>query len=186
MIQIKRVNRDEEIEGIKNLQMRNHKSILSKEEMDSQGFVTAEYSIDFLKKMNEVEPSVIAVDSTGQVVGYAIASPKSIQGHHSFLDELFTTADELTMDGVSVRDLNYILVGQLCVAKSHRGQGLVTEMYHFFRKVLSPNYDCVITDVDLKNPRSLKAHLNAGFQILATKTYGGLSWNVVFQDWRLK
>jgi hypothetical protein len=57
-------------------------------------------------------------------------------------------------------------------------------MYNFFRKDLSPFYDCVITDVDLENPRSLKAHLNAGYQILATKTYGGLSWNVVFQDWR--
>lgn len=184
MVQIKRVENDSEIKGIKELQMRNHKSILSKEEMASQGFVTAEYSIDFLKKMNEAEPSVIAVDSTGQVVGYAIASPKSIQGHHSFLDELFNAADELTMAGIPVRNLNYILVGQLCVAKSHRGQGLVTAMYDFFRATLSPYYDCVITDVDLENPRSLKAHLNAGFQILATKTYGGLSWNVVFQRWR--
>jgi predicted N-acetyltransferase YhbS len=184
MIQIKRVDRDEEIVGIKDLQMRNHKSILSKEEMASQGFVTAEYSIDFLKRMNEAEPSVIAVDSIGKVVGYAIASPKSIQGQHSFLDELFAAADELQIAGNAVQALNYILVGQLCVAKSHRGQGLVTEMYNFFRKDLSPFYDCVITDVDLENPRSLKAHLNAGYQILATKTYGGLSWNVVFQDWR--
>lgn len=184
MVQIKRVDTEEEIVGIKDLQMRNHKSILSQEEMSSQGFVTAEYSIDFLKKMNEAEPSVIAVDAQGQVVGYAIASPKSIMGYHSFLDELFIAADELNIQGIEGKNLNYILVGQLCVAKSHRGQGLVKAMYDYFRHILSPKYDCVITDVDIKNPRSLKAHLKAGYQIVETKTYGGLSWNVVFQDWR--
>lgn len=184
MVQIKRVDQEAEILGIKDLQIRNHKSILTQEEMASQGFVTAEYSIDFLKKMNAAEPSIIAIDSNNQVVGYAIASPKSIKGYHGFLDELFITADELMIEGTPVKDLNYILIGQLCVAKKHRGQGLVTAMYDYFRKVLSADYDCVITDVDVENPRSLKAHLKAGFQILETKTYGGLRWNVVFQDWR--
>jgi hypothetical protein len=58
-------------------------------------------------------------------------------------------------------------------------------MYDFFKKELSSKYDCSITDVDMNNPRSLKAHLNSGYSILATLEYGAITWNVVIQNWHL-
>jgi hypothetical protein len=70
MIEIKRVSTLLEIEGIKSLQSLNLKTNLSKEERMLEGFLTAEYSIDFLIQMHQTEPSIIAKDGD-KVVGYA-------------------------------------------------------------------------------------------------------------------
>jgi len=185
MLNILRASTIEDLEDIKFLQSQNHKSILSADEKSTQGFLTAQYSIDFLKIMHEAEPAVIARDEEGNLAGYVLASPKSVRGIHSLLDELFTTADNLTFNGKKLEEVNYVLVGQLCVAKPFRGMGLVPRMYDFFKKELSSKYDCSITDVDMNNPRSLKAHLNSGYSILATLEYGAITWNVVIQNWGL-
>jgi hypothetical protein len=56
-------------------------------------------------------------------------------------------------------------------------------MYDFYRHELSGEYRYCLTDIDEANPRSLKAHLNAGFNILDTLHYEGSSWHIVIWDW---
>jgi hypothetical protein len=57
----KRVGTIEELKQIKELQNRNLKGNLSSEERDQEGFVTAEYSLEFLSFMLQFEPSIIAL-----------------------------------------------------------------------------------------------------------------------------
>ena len=52
MVEIVRVKNDTEIEGIRLLQKENLKKLISAEEAAQEGFVTAEYSFEFLKQMN--------------------------------------------------------------------------------------------------------------------------------------
>jgi hypothetical protein len=87
MIEIKRVSTLLEIEGIKSLQSLNLKTNLSKEERMLEGFLTAEYSIDFLIQMHQTEPSIIAKDGD-KVVGYALATKKSVRRHRKLLESL--------------------------------------------------------------------------------------------------
>ena len=48
----------------------------------------------------------------------------------------------------------------------------------------SARYKYCVTDVDEKNPRSVKSHLKTGFEILGKIAYGGNRFYVVIWDWR--
>ncbi len=179
---IKRVSHYEELLGIKELQTSNLKSLLTETEIEKEGFVTAEYSIPFLERMNALQPSIIAKEGD-RVVGYALVATKALYGSHDLLDDLFRQIDKQTFKGVSLQQTNYVVVGQLCVAKSHRGLGVVQKMYDFYRQELSDQYTYLITDVVDQNPRSVKAHLKAGFEIIGSLDYGGSRWHIVLWDW---
>jgi len=183
MIVIKRTETISELEGIRDLQRKNLKHLISEEEAASQGFVTAEYSMEFFKAMHDATPAIIA-KAGDLVVGYALVAVKSVRHHHPLLADLFNSIDKITFNGTLLANVNYVVVGQLCVAKEFRGQGLVQRMYNHYRDCLAAEYDYLVTDVARDNPRSLKAHKTTGFQVVDVLTYGGVSWDIVLWDWR--
>jgi len=182
MVIIKKVTDFAELEGIQKLQQENLKKNLTDQEADAQGFVTAEYSLEFLRKMHAGSPSVIAKDGD-QVVGYALVTVKAVRHDHDLLGDLFNTIDSLRYHNQSLKNARYVVVGQLCVAANYRGLGLVQQMYQQFKISLSDTFDYCITDVAQDNPRSLKAHLKTGFHLIDTLHYGGLGWDIVLWDW---
>jgi ribosomal protein S18 acetylase RimI-like enzyme len=185
MIIIKRVTDHAELEGIKKLQQENLKINLTEEDAAGQGFVTAEYTMNFLEKMHGESPSVIATDGK-EVVGYALVSVKAVRHDHELLGDLFNTIDKINYQNELLKDSRYVVVGQLCVSKNYRGLGLVQQMYRYFKECLSGEFDYCITDVAQDNPRSLKAHLKCGFRVVDTLQYGGLGWDIVLWDWTSK
>lgn len=182
MIDIKRVTEFAELAGIKKLQNENLRTILSSEERESEGFVTAEYSLEYLQLMHEAEPSVIAKDGD-EVVGYVLASTRETGRLHPLLAYLFDVIDTKIFEGRPLVRERYVVVGQLCVGKGYRGQGLVQRLYTCYREVLKGKYTCCVTDIDEANPRSLKAHLKSGFRMLDTLQYEGKNWHIVIDDW---
>lgn len=181
-MKIKRVTGMEEIAGIKALQNENLKRYLSQAEIDDQGFVTAEYSIPLLEAMHAIEPAVIAKEGD-TVVGYALVVTKELYGQHEQLDEFIRQIDTCVYREEKLGHVNYTICGQLCVARSHRGAGLATQLYDFYRQELSAKYPYLVTDVDENNPRSVKAHLKTGFNIINTASYAGSTWHIVLWDW---
>jgi ribosomal protein S18 acetylase RimI-like enzyme len=180
---ITRVCNEAELLGIQALQRANLRNIICEEEARKEGFVTAEYSIELLKAMHEISPSIIAKDGD-KVVGYALVSTKAILGQHALLDDLFSVLDKLSFNNMSLSENNaYVLVGQLCVGKGYRGMGLAQKMYNHFREILRHEFRYLITDVATENERSLKAHVKTGFQVIHTIDYGGVKWDIVLWDW---
>ena len=184
MITITRATTIDDINGILQLHLLNLKGNISNEEAQHEGFVSAEYDLNSLNKINSICPSIIAVDITKKIIGYALVVTKEFYGHHDLLDDLFRSVDALSFNGECLEGISYVIVGQLCVAKSFRGQGVVQMMYNFYRDELCSKYKYCITDIASNNPRSLKAHLKTGFQVIDSKGYGGLTWDVVLWDWR--
>jgi ribosomal protein S18 acetylase RimI-like enzyme len=182
LVQICRLSTQKELRQIQHLQSANLKSNLSLSEQQIQGFVTASYTFDFLKKMNELHPAIIAKEGD-QVVGYALVTTSEIKGYHPLLDDLIGHCDEVVFKGVSLATIPYAIVGQLCVAKAYRGQGLVQKIYTHFKESLQQTHHCCITDVDQNNPRSLKAHQKTGFEVVGCLGYGGSQWDLVLWDW---
>jgi ribosomal protein S18 acetylase RimI-like enzyme len=183
MINIKRVTVFSELEGIRKLQEDNLKRNLPADEAETEGFVTAEYSIEFLETLHKAGPSIIAKEGD-QVVGYALVAVKSVGHQHELLSDLFNYVDKISYRGLMLKNVSYVIVGQLCVAKNYRGLGLVHQMYQHFKKSLTGEYDCCITDVAENNPRSLKVHLKTGFQVIDSFSYAGSNWNIVLWDWK--
>ena len=182
MIIIKLVTDASELEGIRKLQEENLKKNLTEAEIETQGFVTAEYSIAFLETLHSASPSIIAKDGD-QVVGFALVAPRSIRHQHELLADLFNGIDKIIYRNQSLKNARYVVVGQLCVAKNYRGMALVKQMYQQFRSSLISEYDYCVTDVAESNPRSLRAHLKTGFRVIDTLVYGGSGWNIILWDW---
>ncbi len=180
--EVKLVTAPEEINAIKELQNLNLRPNISDEEAASQGFLTASYTLEYLESMNADAPSVIA--KTGdEVVGYAMVTTQALRNGHDLMADLFNTIDRTNYGGRLLREANYVVVGQLCVAKGYRGQGLVQQMYEHFRHCYAEQFEYLVTDVAQANVRSLKAHQKAGFQVIDTLTYGGIGWDIVLWDW---
>jgi ribosomal protein S18 acetylase RimI-like enzyme len=182
MIRIKLVSDFSELEGIKSLQDQNLKKNLSGADAETEGFVTAEYSIEFLQTLHQQSPSIVAKDED-LVVGYALVALQSIRCQHDLLSDLFYSIDKIVYNNHLLKNSNYVVVGQLCVAKNYRGLGLVQQMYQHFKTSLSSKYDYCLTDIAENNPRSLKSHLKTGFQVVDTLHYGGIDWDIVLWDW---
>lgn len=177
------VSNELEIQGIKSLQEQNLRTNISDEEALSQGFLTASYTMDYLREMNAVAPTVIVKD--GDVIaGYAMVATQPVRNGHDLIDYLFNTIDRTAYQGKLLGETNYVVVGQLCVAKAYRGLGLVQQLYGHFRDCYADQFEYLVTDVAHANTRSLRTHLKRGFQVIDTLTYGGIGWDIVLWDWR--
>ena len=164
------------------MQALNLKQNITAEEAIDQGFLTASYTIEYLQEMNAVSSSIIAKDGD-KVVGYALVTTKESKNGHDLIEDLFDAIDACEYNGQLLKDVNYIVVGQLCVAKEYRGQDLVQKLYGHFRDCLSNEFTYLVTDVAKANVRSLKAHKKRGFQVINELMYGGFGWDIVLWDW---
>lgn len=179
---VTRVSCRADIEGILALHRANLKRNLSEQEIRSQGFVSAEYTLEYLERMSAASPSVIAVDD-GIVVGYALVAEPEVIRDHDLLGDLARVVDRTSYKQQLLKGRRYVISGQLCVARSHRGRGLVKQMYEHFRRELSGRFDYLVTDIARDNPGSLIAHLRTGFEVISTLSYGGVEWDLMLWDW---
>lgn len=159
-IKIKLASSESELIEIKNLQRINLRGNLSADEKKTEGFLTAEYSLSFLKKINEDSPAIIL--KKDKVVGYALAVSKKIGRQNKLLNHLINEFDKQKYKDINLVNENYIVVGQLCLDKSIRGMGYVEKIYSQFKKIYK-NYRYCLTAVDLENKRSSAIHQRCGF-----------------------
>jgi GNAT superfamily N-acetyltransferase len=185
MIDITRVSSLNDIIGIKHLQELNLRQHISAQESIDHGFLTASYTIEYLQEMNLACPSIIAKEGN-KVIGYALVTTKKVRYGHDLVEDLFDAIDKSEYNGKSLSDINYVVVGQLCVAKEYRGQDLTQKLYGHFRDCLSNEFSYLVTDVALANTRSLRAHEKRGFQVINQLIYGDLKWNIVLWDWKVE
>jgi predicted GNAT superfamily acetyltransferase len=181
-VEVKLVETFEEIKGVKHLHDKNLKKNLTPEQQAAQGFVTFEYDLDFLEAIHRAHPSVIAVDE-GVVVGYVLVVTRESQQLHPLITEFVRHLSRIEYKGQLIDQSSFCLVGQLCVAQTHTGQGLVQRMYQAYREQHSAEFDYLVTDVDAQNVRSLKAHLKTGFEVVGSLAHQGSRWDVILWDW---
>lgn len=181
-MQIRLTQSTEDLIGVKSLQSQNLKVNLSEAEKSSEGFVTASYTMEALEQMHQLLPSVIAVDHD-KVVGYALVLDKRFKGTHHLIDDLIENIDRHSFQNQNLADVNYAVVGQLCVDKQYRGQGLASKLYQKYKDHYSILFPYCITDVDRSNKRSLQAHYKTGFQTLGQLQFENADFEIVLWDW---
>lgn len=173
-----------ELEGILQLQKANLAQGLTQEEIQSQGFVTVHHTYEQLAQLNDIEQHLIAKDSD-QVIGYLLAMTAASRNEIPILVPLFETFDRVDYLGKKVSDYHYLVVGQVCIGKGYRGQGILDQAYAAYKEFFSPKYDFAITEIARNNPRSLNAHKRIGFkEIHSYFDPNQTEWIMVVWDWR--
>lgn len=168
--------------GILTLQQENLLSLLSEEEKRDQGFVTVQHTQEQLERMHEITPHVLA-KIEAEIVGYVLAMTLDSRNLVPYLIPLFMNFEKLVLRGKKVIDYQPMVIGQVCVAKSQRGTGLIDKLYTAYRKKYAPNYDFAITSIALSNTRSLAAHQRVGFEVISTFEDRIQPWAIVLWDW---
>lgn len=183
MITFETTDKKEDLQEILNLQKANLKKNLSKEEAEMDGFVTVDHDWETLIALTNIEPHAVAKES-GKVVGYVLAMTKKSRFDIPLISPMFDEFKRIPYRGKTIADFNYMVVGQTCVHKDYRGQGLVEGLFHQYKTAFSERYDFSITEIDSSNIRSLKAHQKVGYGIIHSYTdSSGTHWNVVVWEW---
>lgn len=173
----KRASTLDELEQIRTLQLQNSSQNISSEEKLQEGFVTVQHSVALLEQMNYACAHIIAKDND-IVVGFALVMLSSFRNKIEVLIPMFERIDELVP-----KDKTYVVMGQICVDKNYRKQGIFRGLYHFYKEELHHEFDFLITEVAAINIRSMHAHDAIGFKIIDTYNEDGIEWNIILWDW---
>lgn len=174
---------DSELQGILDLQRLNLLNEISEAEKIEQGFVTVKHSLNQLRLMHDIEPHVIAV-ANERVIGYILAMTKESKDLVPVLVPMFEQFDQLMFGEKYLSAYHYMVIGQICVDKRYRGQGIFDKMYDLYLSTFSSRYDFAITEIALSNFRSLKAHQRVGFRTIDEFEDTTQKWAIVSLDWK--
>lgn len=181
MIQYRHTIATEDLQGILVLQADNLRHTKSLEIEQSQGFVTVKHQLEQLRKMHDLAPHIIAEDD-GKIVAYAIAMDRVFGNDIPELIAMFDMLNGLEYNSKSVKDINYVVMGQVCVHEDHRGQGVFEALYAKYFDFYKDKYNYVITEIAERNTRSLRAHSKVGFETIHKYHEEGMEdWIVVIR-----
>lgn len=173
----------DELQQILELQRLNLKQHLSGEEMQGQGFVTLQHSLDILQEMHRLAPSILVKDGD-KVVGYALTELIECRELMPELEPMFALMDRLTWEDQPISHYPYYVMGQVCIDKEYRGLGIFESLYRHHKKIYSSSFDLLLTEISTRNTRSLRAHEKVGFKTIHTHRDELDEWAVVAWDWR--
>jgi len=171
------VESDRDLEGILALQRASRAPT-------RDGFVTVEHTLDILRAMHALAPSVVARDARGAVVGYALVMPRETRVLLPILEPMFALIERLPAAQLSPKpDPRWYVMGQIAVAPSHRGTGVFDALYAEHRARYQEQFDLVITEVATRNTRSLRAHQRVGFRTVTTYRDATDEWALIAWSW---
>ena len=172
-----------DLQQILDLQYANLPTNISQAEFHKEGFVTVKHDLKTLKAMNDVTPHIIAKNGE-KIIGYSLSMNKVFKNQLQVLKPMFEQIDALSFKGHILSEVNYITMGQVCIAKGYRGQGIFGGLYKEMKSRLSQKYPYIITEIDILNKRSLRAHHKVGFQHLHEyHSTDKKHWIIVLWNW---
>src|SRR5438067_2523782 len=107
---------NEELHQIIQLSDQNLRTKISEEEKNAQGFVSWNYSLALLRKMNAQYPHVIIKDNN-KVIGYGLVALKEAKDFHPALEAMINHLEKLTYNNKKLGEYKYYIMGQVCVDK---------------------------------------------------------------------
>ena len=177
------VNTTEELQQILRLQQENLIANIDDSEIRSQGFVTLHHELQSLQQMHQLAPSVIIKDN-GIVVAYALTMLKECRNLIPDLKPMFALLNKLSWKNKPLNSYRFYVLGQVCVAKAYRGQGLFERLYEHHKKIYQSQFDLFVTEISVRNHRSLRAHEKVGFKTIHSHRDNLDEWVVVAWDWK--
>ncbi|QBA65663.1 GNAT family N-acetyltransferase [Muriicola soli] len=163
---------DKDLQDILELQEQNLPANLSEEAMRRDGFLTVKHNFELLKKMNDVCPHIVASNGD-RVIGYALCMHPDFKSEIPVLFSMFKEIE--AQSGID----SFMVMGQICVDKEYRGKGVFRGLYLKMKEETSSYCDLIITEVDGRNTRSLKAHLAVGFRVIKKYQSDGRDWYLI-------
>lgn len=154
-------------------------------EPTTDGFVTVSHTLDVLRAMHALAPSIVARDPGGRIVGYALAMPRETRALIPILEPMFRMIETLPAQAITTREnARWYVMGQIAIAPAYRGTGLFSRLYAEHRARYRADFDAIVTEVSTRNTRSLRAHERAGFRTIAVYRDATDEWALLAWAWQ--
>jgi GNAT superfamily N-acetyltransferase len=183
MITLELSDKTRDLERIVELQRLNLLDTLTGDLRESEGFVTMKYTVQELQLMRGDYRHVVA-KFDDVVIGYALVMVKECRASFPFLDDMFQHAEVAVFSGHPMQKSAYFFMGQICVDQAFRGKGIFRKLYETLRGQMRADFDFVVTEVSIKNTRSMRAHQKVGFLEITDGSGDASEWRVIAWDWR--
>lgn len=180
-LQAKLVDSPAELRQILALQQANTKANLTNEEITAQGFVTVIHTPEQLQQLHQIHPSIIVKDGD-ELAGYALVMPRECAAIVPLLVPAFEKLETLGYKGQPLKNLQWYMMGQVCVAKNYRGKGVFKQLYEAHKTFLRSQFQLCVTEISTSNTRSLRAHEKVGFSVLHQFTDATDEWAIVVME----
>lgn len=172
----------DDLQQILRLQEENLAQNMDEDEVRSQGFVTIHHDLATLEQMHRLAPSVIIKDDE-QVVAYALTMLQECRNLIPDLEPMFSSFEKINWENKPLTHYRFYVMGQVCVAKTWRGKGLFEMLYEHHKKIYQSQFDLLVTEIALRNGRSIRAHEKVGFKTIHVHRDSLDEWVVVAWDW---
>lgn len=174
-----------DFEQIIELNQLNIANMISRDLWATEGFLTLEFDALQLDQMRGPYKHVVAKNKD-EVIGYALVLLKEQRHLFPFFDPMFETIDSTIMGGAYLKDSQYFVMAQICVAKKFRGKGVFKALYQKLALQMDTDFNKVVIEVSPKNERSISAHHRIGFGAIIPKDINGapVEWEVLV--WNFK
>lgn len=125
----------------------------------------------------------VIINTKGSVLkGYFITLSKELADTIPFWIEMLNNTGKMEYEGIKIKDYNYVLIGQICVAKSFRDGVSFSKLYSAVTSILkSRGYEIAIGEISGDNYKSLVAHSFLK-ELGVYKSISNQEWHVVALD----
>jgi GNAT superfamily N-acetyltransferase len=169
---------DAHLQGILDLQRRNHRDAIPADVQSRDGFLFVEHTLPLLARMAAASPQAIAL-AEGRVVGYCLSLPLALRDAVPVLVPMFEQFARCSFRGRPLAEQCFIVGGQVCVDRDYRGRGLLAALYDQLRRSVAHDCDLCVTEIATRNRVSVRAHEKMGFEPIATYAHADEEWVVV-------
>jgi predicted GNAT superfamily acetyltransferase len=174
--------RPEDYADILALQSANFIANLSAEER-REGFLSAQFTAEQTAQIAEDLGTMVAVTNR-QVAGFLCAFRNEYETGSPVIAEMLAAYDRLRFEARSLRSFHSYIYGPVCIAREHRGRGLLRALYEAQKRDLAGRFNIGVAFVARNNPHSLKAHvgglgmIEAGDFTVAGNSYAALAFRL--------
>ena len=170
----------QDIRGILSLQEANLVSNMTELEKE-QGFVTTPF---VPAQINEIiaQDGLFVAEDDGHIVAYIFGGSWTYYGQWEIFNYMSSRFPDLSFGDFLVTRENSFQYGPICIAKTHRGKGLMNKIYEEMRTVMIHRYPLAVTFINSTNQISCRAHNKLGWEIIDEFSYNDNSYLTLAYD----
>ncbi len=154
-----------DIPEVERLQLKYHVDTISDKDRPD-GFVTTLFTENQFRRLIEEENGLALACDGDKIIGYAMSASWDYWSEWPLFQHMIKTLPDTEYMGRTLSINNSYQYGPVAVHSDYRGGEVFPNLFEFSRKEMKKRYPILITFVNQINPRSYKAHLKIGLDLI--------------------
>jgi len=172
----------EDIDGVLSLHRKYHVDTIDENDK-KDGFVTTQFSRELLSELIDDENGLFIAKDGDRIISYVMAASWTYCSKWPMFQYMIERLHEVEFLDTNLNTKNSYQYGPICIDKEYRGSGVLENIFDFARKEMNKRYPILVTFVNKKNPRSVKAHVEKlGLEVVMEFEYNNNSYIELVYD----